>query len=76
MEQKTKESGRPSTVKAQIKAKWDKLTEGDIREVEQHMEMLSDKVQKAYGRSKEVVDREVAEFQRTCGCESAQPKQL
>jgi uncharacterized protein YjbJ (UPF0337 family) len=61
-----------SSVRGKIKAKWNKLTETDLNESEKNMEMLSCKIQKAYGRTKEVVDQEVSEF-RKLNCNETAP---
>lgn len=58
-----------TSVKDQIKAKWDKLTDNDCNESEKHMDGLSRRIQKAYGRTKEVADREVSEFRKSIASE-------
>lgn len=47
-----------------LKAKWGKLTDSDLTEAKGHLEALSGKLQKAYGKSKEEIDREIKEFKK------------
>lgn len=76
MEQNTKIQSSGKSVHAQIKAKWNKLSESDISESEKNLEALSEKVQKTYGRAKDVVDREVSEFRKSLPTEPAQNKHM
>jgi uncharacterized protein YjbJ (UPF0337 family) len=55
-----------------IKAQWGKLTDSDCMEAKGNLEVLSGKLQKAYGKTKEEADREIKEFKKAhpskCGC--------
>lgn len=52
-------------LKVQIKAKWDKLTDTDLNDTEKNLDLLSERVQKAYGHTKDVVDKQVSDFRKT-----------
>lgn len=45
-----------------IKAKWNKLSEEDLNEIDRDQTELSAKIQTVYGRTKPVADKEVADF--------------
>jgi uncharacterized protein YjbJ (UPF0337 family) len=57
--------GSARELKGKIKAKWGRLTDQDLTEVEGNMEALSGKLQKVYGRSREEADKEVREFRNS-----------
>lgn len=64
------------TVKEQMKAKWEKLTDNDINEAEKNMKALTGTIRKAYGHTREVADREVTDFQKSLAGAPAQSKQI
>ena len=50
--------------KEEVKMRWDELRDDDLDMIEDHIEMLSDYIQKRYGVSKEEAEKEVAEFSK------------
>jgi uncharacterized protein YjbJ (UPF0337 family) len=46
-------------VKGKIKAKWGKLTDDEIDQAEGNYEVLCGKIQKAYGLSREEVEKDL-----------------
>lgn len=51
-----------STVKGKIKSKWGKFSDADIESFKDNMPLISDKIQKIYGITKDKADVEYAEF--------------
>lgn len=47
----------------EAKAKWGKLTDDDLQQVEGHREKLVGKIQERYGKSKDEAEREVTEWE-------------
>lgn len=58
------------SLKVKIKSKWSKLSDSDIEELQGNLNGLPAKVQRAYGKPKDVVEREVAEFRKTLSDQS------
>lgn len=55
-------------IKGKVRAQWGKLTDDELDVINGNRERLEGAIQKAYGRSKEAVKKEVDEFSRGCGC--------
>ncbi len=51
--------GKWTQLKGNIKNKWGKLTDDDLKQVEGNREKLIGKVQEKYGKDKEEAEREV-----------------
>ncbi len=51
-------------VKELIKMNWDLIDDDEIDSLRGHLDLLSEKIQKAYSYSKERADREMMEFKR------------
>jgi len=52
-------AGDWKVLKGKIKSKWGKLTDDDLDQVEGNLEMLSGRIQKTYGLTREQVEREL-----------------
>ncbi len=49
-------------MKGKAREAWGKLTDDDIEQVQGKMDVLSGKLQRAYGRSKEEAEKEIDHF--------------
>lgn len=49
-------------MRGRIKARWGKLTDDDLDRVEGNYDILLGKIQKAYGQSREEVERDLSEL--------------
>jgi len=56
-------AGQWKQLSGQIKTKWGKLTDDDMKQVEGNSEYLAGKIQERYGIAKDVADKQVKEFQ-------------
>lgn len=63
--------GEWTQIKGKIKEKWGKLTDNDLTQINGKREELIGKLQKAYGFTREKVERELAEWEKSSGRESA-----
>ncbi len=61
----TESKGSETTLSEKIHAKWEKLSEGDIRTIGKDMSILANKVSTVYKRSKSDVEKEIAAFQKS-----------
>lgn len=52
-------------IRGKIKQKWDKLVDIDVDGFKGNMHLISEKLQKAYGYTKDKADQEYAEFKKT-----------
>ena len=52
-------------IKGQVKAKWGKLTDDDLTQINGKKEELIGKLQKHYGQSKEDAEKRIDEFVRS-----------
>jgi uncharacterized protein YjbJ (UPF0337 family) len=52
-------AGDWKVLKGKIKSKWGKLTDDELDQIEGNREMLSGRIQKTYGLTREEVDREL-----------------
>lgn len=55
-------------IKGKVKEKWGKLTDNDLTEINGKREQLLGKIQKAYGYEKEKAEKEINEWEHSCGC--------
>jgi uncharacterized protein YjbJ (UPF0337 family) len=46
-------------IKGKVKAKWGKLTDDELDEAEGNYDMLCGKIQKAYGQTREEVEKDL-----------------
>lgn len=60
-----------SEVKGKIAAKWNKFSESEIETFKDNMDKISDKIQSAYGYSKEKAEQEYSDFKKTMTPEKA-----
>jgi uncharacterized protein YjbJ (UPF0337 family) len=51
-------------IKGKVKAKWGKLTDDDLKQLEGHGEELAGKLQQRYGLARDEAEREAREFRR------------
>jgi len=65
-----------TSIKGQIKAKWNKLSDQDVSDSEKNMKELSGRIQKAYGRTKDAADKEISEFKKTLPSEQDRTKHI
>jgi len=54
--------GRWKQLRGRIKAKWGRLTDDELNEVEGNYEMLVGKLQEKYGTTREQIERELDAF--------------
>lgn len=55
-------------LKGKIKEAWGDLTDDEIQQAEGKRDQLVGTIQKKYGKTKEEVERQLAGFERDCGC--------
>ncbi len=60
-------NGSWNEIKGKIKARWAKLTDNDIDELEGNMESLGGKLQRTYGFAKDQADLEYRKFRDSLG---------
>jgi len=66
--------GKWQEYKGQIKQRWGKLTDNDLTVIAGKREVLAGKLLASYGNSKELVEKEIAEFEQSCKtCDTAKP---
>jgi uncharacterized protein YjbJ (UPF0337 family) len=58
-------AGQWKQLSGQIKEKWGKLTDDDLKRAEGNSEYLAGKIQERYGIAKDVADKQVKEFQHS-----------
>ncbi len=61
-------------LKGKIKSKWSKLVDADIESFKDNMHLISEKVQKAYGFTKDKAESEYSDFRKTLETKSPQPE--
>jgi uncharacterized protein YjbJ (UPF0337 family) len=59
-------------LKGQIKEKWGKLTDNDLKVIEGKRDQLAGMLQERYGYAKEQAEKELAEFQSECDKQAVQ----
>jgi uncharacterized protein YjbJ (UPF0337 family) len=52
-------------IKNKIKSKWSKLVDSDIESVQVNMDLITEKLQKAYGFTKDKAEQEYKDFKLT-----------
>lgn len=57
--------GEWTQLKGKIREKWGKLTENDLTEINGKREQLIGKLQKAYGFTREKIEHELAEWEKS-----------
>lgn len=57
-----------------VKEKWGKLTDNELKEINGKRENLLGKIQTHYGMAKDKAEKELAEFEKTCKCDSSEKK--
>jgi uncharacterized protein YjbJ (UPF0337 family) len=55
-------------IKGKVRQQWGKLTDDELDVIAGNRERLEGAIQKAYGRSREEVKKEVDTFTKSCGC--------
>lgn len=55
-------------VRGKAKEKWGKLTDSDLDVIKGKRDQLAGIVQKRYGIEKDQVEKEIKDFEKTCGC--------
>jgi uncharacterized protein YjbJ (UPF0337 family) len=61
-------AGKWKQIKGDVKARWGRLTDDEIDQVEGNAEKLSGLVQEHYGRTQDEAEREISEWRKSCGC--------
>lgn len=56
--------GKWSVYKGEIKQRWGKLTDDDLKVIEGKRDVLAGKIQERYGIAKEQVETEIKEFEK------------
>lgn len=64
-------SGKWHEYKGKIKEKWGKLTDNDVTEINGKREALLGKLETRYGYAKEKAEKELANFEKSCGCDKS-----
>ncbi len=66
--------GKWQEYKGQVKQRWGKLTDNDLTVINGKRDVLAGKLLVGYGKSKEIVEKEIAEFEAACKtCNTANP---
>ena len=64
--------GKWEQVKGQAKQRWAKLGDDDLSLLAKgRTQEFAGKVQETYGKSKDEVDEEIRDFEKSCGCSSS-----
>lgn len=64
--------GKWHEIKGKVKAKWGKLTDDDLTQINGKREQLLGTIQKRYGYAKDKAVQELKEFEKSCGCSSCE----
>lgn len=64
-------AGKWHELKGNVKEKWGKLTDSDIAQINGKREILLGKLESRYGYAKEKAEKELQDFEKSCGCSSA-----
>lgn len=59
--------GKWKEMQAQVKTQWNKLTDGDVNEIEGSYDELLGRLQKAYGYKKEEAEHAITQFLKKLG---------
>lgn len=68
--------GRWDEVKRQVKEKWNKFTNDDIRVIHGKKDQLVKKLREHYGYTVEQADEEIGAFMKGCSCDSQTQKKI
>lgn len=68
--------GKWHEYKGKIKEKWGKLTDNDLTQIDGKRETLLGKLQTSYGYAKDKAETELAEFEKSCGCDKTEKKKI
>ena len=60
--------GKWHQFKGKIKEKWGKLTDDDLKKIDGKKESFLGYLQTHYGYAKDRAEKELHEFEKTCGC--------
>lgn len=60
--------GKWTQLTGQVKEKWGKLTDDDLKMISGKKDQLVGKIQERYGYAKDEAEREVDDFSRSCNC--------
>lgn len=55
-------------LKGKVKEKWGKLTDDDLTQIKGKKDQLLGALQKRYGYAKEVAEKEIANWEKSCSC--------
>jgi len=58
--------GKWQELKGQVKVRWGKLTDQDLTVINGRREVLAGKILERSGATKERVEKEIAEFEKSC----------
>ncbi len=58
-------AGKWNQVKGEAQVKWGKLTNDDLDQIEGNRTKLAGKLQEVYGKSKDEVEKELSEWEKT-----------
>lgn len=61
-------AGKWHELKGNVKEKWGKLTDSDITQINGKREALLGKLEARYGYAKEKAEKEIQDFEKSCGC--------
>jgi uncharacterized protein YjbJ (UPF0337 family) len=59
--------------KNKIKSRWDKITDGDLDDIDGNRDYLRGTIVSRYGRNRDEVDADIDDFVAGCGCGVAEP---
>ncbi len=62
--------GKWNEFTGKVKEKWGKLTDDDITQIKGKKESLLGKLESRYGYGKEKAEKELQDFEKSCGCDS------
>lgn len=54
--------------KGQVKERWGKLTDDDLDVAAGKRDQIAGAIQKRYGMAREEAEKQIADFERKCGC--------
>ncbi|MFI0435448.1 MAG: CsbD family protein [Parachlamydiaceae bacterium] len=64
--------GKWHEIKGKIKEKWGKLTDDDLTEISGKKEAFLGKLQTHYGYAKDKAEKELCDFEQSCGCDKSE----
>lgn len=67
--------GKWHQFKGKIKEKWGKLTDDDLAKINGKKESFLGYLQSRYGYAKDHAEKELHEFEKTCGCGKAKTEE-